>query len=226
LAGVPLGRGLQIYRENAKALAVRALGAAAPRLRAWLGDEFPGLAWAYARAHPPQRGDAAQWGHELPAFMDSLPGMEPEPVALARLDLALHRLAGAADEPAPDPTLWERLSSRPPSALRLRLSAHLAVVPLSALMRDAAWAAAQVDAPASEAPLPGEAWDGTVFVWRQGWLPAWGAASAESVAWLAALAQSPHLEAALLAQGAQHPDFDLGAWLVSAWQRGWLLDAV
>lgn len=227
LPGLDLARGLQIYRENAKALSVRALAVAAPRLSAWLGDDFAGLAWAYARAHPPERGDAAEWGLDFPAFLATVPGMELLPIDLARLDLALHRLAGAPDEAAPPPSLWQRLSERPADALRLRLSAHLSVHHLPALAEPHAWQAAQVDLPASDEPQgPLEHWAGHVLVWRQGWRPAWGAVSPDGARWLEALAQAPSLAAALDFTLAEHPDFDLAGWLARAAGRDWCQDVV
>lgn len=225
LAAVPLQRGLQIYRENAKALSVRALGAAFPRVRAWMGPEFPGLAWAYARAHPPVRGDAAEWGESLPTFLADLAGMDDAPPALARLDWALHRLAVAPDVPAPDPGRWQRLAEEPADCLRVQLTPHGAVHHVPALVDEAAWSAAQVDGPAlGERPEPDSGWAGQVLVWRQGWQPVWTAITEEDACWWTSLGQASHLAEALDLTLAVHPDFDLSGWLVRAHAEGWLLD--
>ncbi len=221
LPAVPLSQGLAVYRENAKALSVRALGAAYPRVAGWLGAaDFAGLAWAHARAHPPVRGDASAWGEALPAFLQGLPGMEPALPALAELDWALHGLATVADDPAPHAELWAVLQAVPPERLRLRLSPSLRLLRLPALADEAAWAAAQVGQ-AAAAPEPGP----DLVLWRQGWSPQWAALPADAVLWCQHLLRGATLGAALDAVLEAHPGFDLAAWLAMAWQRRWLLGA-
>lgn len=214
--GTPSGsldQGLSAYREHAKALAVRALASHCPRLAAWLGDaEFAGLAWALARAHPPRQGDMNRWGRELPAFLDSLPGMEPEPPALARLDLALHELLGQADAPAPDTTLWQALQTLPADALRLALNGALLSLP-------AGLQAALDDAEPLDWPTPPGA---QVWVWRRGWRPCWTWLADDLASWLQALEQAPHLAGAIERTLTRHPGFDLGLALQRAWSQGWL----
>lgn len=221
LPAASLAQGLSVYRENAKALSVRALGAAFPRVAAWLGpDDWPGLAWAFARAHPPAVGDAAAWGEALPGFLSRLPGMEPTLPALACLDWTLHRLAVAEDDPAPDPGMWTQLQTVPPKRLRLRLSPHVLTLTLPPLVDVVAWAAAQAGQ-AAASPEPGTA----LVLWRQQWQPMWAAQGADEATWLALLQEGVTLAEALDAVLLAHPDFDLGAWLPMAWGRRWLLGA-
>ena len=221
LPAVPLAQGLSVYRENAKALSVRALGAAYPRVAGWLGaPDFAGLAWAYARAHPPTLGDASAWGEALPAFLQALPGMEPALPALAQLDWALHRLAVMVDDPAPDAGLWDALQAVPPAQLRLRLSPSLHLLSLPALADDPTWAGAQVGQSAA-APEPGA----DLVLWRQGWSTSWAAQRADDAMWCGHLQRGATLGEALDAVFRVHPDFDLASWLATAWQRLWLLGA-
>jgi Putative DNA-binding domain len=201
-------RHLAAYREHAKALAVRALAAAYPRLQAWLGEaDFSGLAWAYARAHPPTQGDMNRWGSELAVFLQGLPGMEAEPPLLAAFDWHLHRMEGAADELAPDAGLWQQLAASDPAQLRLRLSPLLRVFEL----------------PLSVSPLL-QAGEGPWWLaWRAGWRPSWAPLSAPAAMLLQALMQEAHLAAALarVPQAAEQ----LGPLLHQGWQQGWLLAA-
>jgi len=73
-------RGLLAYRANGHALAHRSLLAAYPVVRQLLGEEsFADLARAVWHAHPPHRGDIAQWGDFLPAFVSDSPQLSDVP---------------------------------------------------------------------------------------------------------------------------------------------------
>lgn len=213
-------QGLQAYREHAKALARRAFAAAYPRLCAWLGEaDSAGLAWAFARAHPPQQGDMNCWGAALPAFLATLPGMEAEPQQLARLDWALHQLALAPAPPAPDAGLWTALQQQAPEQLRLRVHGQGLQVQAALLADEAPGLPGLPDASAGDC----------LWVWRAAHGPAWLRIPAPCFALLAALQQAPSLAAALEQALAEQPalaeDGALAAALQSAWQQGWLLGA-
>jgi hypothetical protein len=210
-----------VYRENAKALSVRALAAAFPRVADWLGPEdFAGMAWAYARACPPTLGDAARWGASLPAFLADVPEMDPALPSLSRLDWALHQLGFAPDDPPPDPGLWDLLQSVAPERLRLVLSPLFQALHLPTFGDANVWQAAQA-APGLEEGEAGEC----VVVWRQGWRPMWATQSLAAALWCSSLQEELSLASALDQTLQSHPDFDLGAWLAVAWRRGWLLGA-
>lgn len=213
-----LARGLAAYREHAKALSVRALSAAFPCVLAWLGSEdFPGLAWAFARRHPPGEGDLARWGAALPGFLAELPQVEPELPALAALDWALHALAWQADE-QPRSDLLARLQAQGDGGLVL--SAHLRrlQLPSSALV-----CAGSVQGP--EWAHPDQAVEPCeVLVWRQGWRPCWAPLSPGWAVWLDALGAGCSLGAAIEATFEAAPDFDAGQALHHALAQGWLLD--
>lgn len=204
-------RGFSAYREHAKALSVRALASAFPRVQAALGEsDFAGLAWTFARSHPPERGDLAQWGAALPDFLALLPGMDEEPPALARLDWALHRIASLADE-SQDQRLIEALQSDGVETLTLRVSASL----------QALWL------PATALEFAGEPeWhegEGRVLVWRQGWRPVWAVVPEAWWVLLQALQHGESLGVALEQAMAEDPQLDAGACLHRALSESWLL---
>jgi hypothetical protein len=116
-------RGLQAYRANAGALAERALSAAYPVLTEVISaDSMAQLARALWSQHPPSRGDLAQWGQALPAFIESSDQLAPWPwmADLARLEWAVHGAASAADV-APDAASLQRLTQGDPDPDRLTL---------------------------------------------------------------------------------------------------------
>ena len=92
------GRGLEVYRNNLRALSAQALGVAFERLRAALGDEeFAALAWTYWRHDPPRSGDLGDWGGGLAGFLVERAGEDSGLPDLARLDWAVHQAERAAD---------------------------------------------------------------------------------------------------------------------------------
>ncbi len=121
-------RGLRAYRANAQALAGAALQASYPVLRQLLGQEnFSHLAQDFWQALPPERGDLAQWGAALPAYLSQVPQLQallqvhaylPD---VARLEWALHRAATATDAALDEPS-FQLLTSCDPSQLRLQLA--------------------------------------------------------------------------------------------------------
>jgi hypothetical protein len=115
-------RGLQAYRANAGALAEKVLAAAFPTVALLIGpDASAGLARACWRASPPVRGDMAQWGEDVPAFIAADPQLASEPYLadVARLDWAVHQAEMAAD--GASPTGLERLADGDPASLCLAL---------------------------------------------------------------------------------------------------------
>jgi hypothetical protein len=122
-------RGLQAYRANAGALAEKVMAAAFPTVRLLIGeDAAAGLARAFWRADPPQRGDMAQWGAGLPAFIAADPQLASEPYLadVARLDWAVHCAEMAAD--AASPTGLERLADGDPAILQVALAPGTALL--------------------------------------------------------------------------------------------------
>ena len=123
-------RGLKVYQNNGHALAERTLRVAYPVLAQLLGaDSFAALSRALWHAHPPARGDLAQWGGVLAGFVSASDQLLEEPYLadVARVEWALHTCAGCADR-APEPATFHLLMAHDPAALRLVLAPGCAVL--------------------------------------------------------------------------------------------------
>ena len=129
-SGERAARGLAAYRGNAGAIAERALAAAFPTVQQLVGAEsFEPLARALWQRFPPQRGDLAQFGAALPAWLERDPQLASEPYLadVARVDWAVHTIEQAADVDQP-PAGLALLGEVDPSRLRIRLRPGLALV--------------------------------------------------------------------------------------------------
>lgn len=224
--GPRLVRALSAYRANAGASAERALASSFPTVLALMGDEaFGAMARAFWLAHPPSRGDLAWLGETLPDFMDRSPQLQGEPYLpdSARLDWLL-ACAETAPDAEPEPGSLGLLGEHEPQQLLLRL------MPSVQLLRSehpvlAIWQAHLSDAPDAFEPVRAAlaAGEGTLaLVWREGWRAR--AVALQPADWR--FSQSL-LAGEDLARSLDHagPDFDFGAWLAQALQRGWLLGA-
>ena len=219
-----LARGLAAYEANAAGSAERALAGAHPTVQALLGEAtFAQVAQALWRAHPPVRGDLAQWGDALPAFLADDASLSEWPyfADCARLDAAVARAAASADGEADAATL-ARLGDTPPDRLLLDLSPAVAVVasrfPIVTL-----WQAHRPDAAAdalstARAALA-EGRAECALVWRAGWRPCVTCLEAPAAAFTQAVQQGVPLGPAL--QGAGDA-FAFEPWLVAAVRDGWL----
>jgi len=218
-------RGLKAYQTNGHVLAERALAAAYPVVAQLLGEEsFGDLARALWHAHPPQRGDVAQWGEPLADFLRASPQLQDEPYLhdVARAEWALHRCAGAADRSA-DLTTLALLTTHDPAQLGLVLAPGCAVVP-------SLWPVASIlNTHLEQAPALAEvgrqlrdAVAQDVVVWRAGLRPRAREAMPGEAGFLQALLQSQALGLALDAS----PALDFGQWLPRAVQTGLLLSII
>ena len=130
-SGARAAQGLAVYRGNAAVIAERALAAAYPTVQQLVGDEsFAQLARAVWQRFPPQRGDLAQYGAALPAWieLDLQLASEPYLADVARIDWAVHTIEQAADIEQP-PAGLALLGELEPAHLRLRLRPGLALIP-------------------------------------------------------------------------------------------------
>ena len=226
-ARADLARGLQVYAANAAVNAERALGARYPTVRALIGeDSFAPMARAFWRRHPPARGDLAQWGDALPAFLADEPQLADEPYLadVARLDDAVAQAEGAADVAADLSTLLrlgdtdaDRLVLRPAAGLALVTSAHPVVAiwrahhePLQRVQPDP-FAEAREALAAQRAE--------TALVWRQGWAVRVAAVDAPTAEFL----RRALLRARPLAGTLDLPGFDFETWLAPAVAEGLLV---
>lgn len=223
-AGATAARGLKAYQTNAHLLAERALQATFPVLIQLIGvDNLPGLARAFWHAHPPQRGDLAQWGAELPAFIQASERMASEPYLadVAAVEWALHRCASAPDQPADHPS-FGLLMQHDPLELQLQLAPGCAVF-------SSTWPVASIlGAHLSQTPSFDEVRDRfragrgeSTLVWREAYRPRVREAFGGEAAWVTCLLQGGALGEALEAA----PDLDFNAWLPMAVQTQLLLGA-
>lgn len=219
---LPETAGLRAYRAHAGAAAERALAAACPTVQQLMGeDSFAALARALWHHAPPDRGDLAQWGDALPAFLaaDSSLSGEPYLADVARVDLALHSAESAADA-ALDPATLQRLAGHPPETLRLRLAPGATLVvsphPVATIVNAHRSAAEDRFAPVRAAFAAGQG--EAAFVWRRGWRGDVAALDASEAAFVQALLAGADLAAALDAA----PELDFETWLGRALGDGWL----
>lgn len=229
-----LRRGLGAYRANATGIAERAMAAAYPTVQALVGaEDFAVLARALWRASPPRRGDLAQWGHDLPAFIEAEADFDPWPYLgdCARLDAAVQRCESAADADLERETL-ALLAERSPESLRLRfvpslqlLASDWPLATLHAAHQDRGELAGHIASDHAFAPVREALSAGrgeSVVVARFGWRAEVTALDVASHAWMRALHDGRSVADALAAAG---DDFDFNAWLVQALQQGWLWKA-
>jgi hypothetical protein len=223
--GASIERGLAAYVANARALAERALEAACPTLHEMLGaPAFARLAQDFWRAHPPQRGDIAEWGDALPAWIEAEPALAEWPwlADCTRLDLARQRCERAADAIVDNASL-ARLGERDPAELALLLMPGSALIesrfPIGSIhaAHQASDAAGDRFGAVRAALAAGRG--ETVFVARRGWRAELHLLSPAERTFVAALLAGHSLGAALQAAA---PGFDFGAWLQRALRAGWL----
>lgn len=126
---------LLAYRSNVIGNLRGALASAYPIVAALVGEEYlEGLAREYAFAQPSTSGDLAEYGAAFAEFLASFaPARElPYLPDVARLEWAVHRAYGVADEPGFDPARlavvpeaeWPRLRPVLSAAARVIRSAY------------------------------------------------------------------------------------------------------
>lgn len=238
-AGERLQQGLAAYRSNAQAVAERALQASYPTVHALVGqDDFAAVARALWLAAPPERGDLAQWGGGLAAFIEAEADFDEWPYLgdCARLDAAIQRCESSADATLERDSL-ALLAERAPEAVRLVLlpciqllasrwpvatvhAAHAHVAQAHAAPTDPPGPATDAEDPfaAARAALAAGRAE-AVIVARSGWRAVVHHADAGEIAWMLSLQRGESLALALAAAG---DTFDFSAWLVRALEQGWL----
>ncbi len=190
--------GLEVYRNNLRALSAQALAVPFGRVREALGEaDFAALAWTFWRTHPPEAGDLGQWGGALAAFLTERAGEASGLPDMARLAWAEHQAERAADAGLDGDSL-ALLGTTPPEQLWLVLRPAVALL-------------AQRSGP--------------VLVWRDGWRAVSQAISVADAAFMQALLAGVNLSEALVKGSAATADFDFGAWLQAALTKAWLHSA-
>lgn len=215
-------RGLKAYIANGHFLAERTLAATYPVTLQLLGsDSFADLARALWHAHPPQCGDIARWGADLPTFLQYSQQLQDEPYLpdVARAEWALHQCSTAANACADLSTL-ALLTTEDPGQLQV----HLA--PGCAVLRSAWPVVSILDAHRPDGPTlaqvgeelrAGLAQD--LLVWRDGLRPRMRQAAPGEADLLQALMQKQFLAQAVEAA----PALDFPQWLHQAVHTGLLM---
>ena len=228
-------RGLNSYQTNGKVLAHRALSAAYPVLAQLVGAEsFEQLAHALWFAHPPVRGDLAQWGSELPTFVASSDQLADVPYLgdVACVEWALHHCASRADC-AGQPETFALLGANDPSQLKLLLSPGCAVLQsvwpvVSIVTAHQSFSSSDADGhnntpDLDQANAKLNAGEGEeALVWRYHFQPRVREARPGESAFLRALLAGSSLDEAVECA----PALDFSAWLPLAVQSGLLLGVV
>lgn len=211
-------RALRAYRSHGRVLAARVLAAACPVTCALLGQEtLDTVAAALWQTHPPQCGDLARWGAELPDFLaaSNLAQTEPYLADVAALEWQLHALAALADA-SQDTTTLALLMTEDPAHVGVLLAPGTAVI-------SSAWPVGAIvsghsggEAGLARATQRLQAGVGeTVLVWRDGFQPRWRLCLPGEPAFVRALLAGDALTDAL----AQSPDLDFNHWLSCAVQE-------
>jgi hypothetical protein len=226
---ITLKRGLQTYRANAHASALRSLQTAFPVIAQLIGDDaFGHLTCDFWAQYPPTRGDLAHWGGELSGFMASIPALQTEPYLsdVATAEWALHSAATAADQTA-DLATFALLTEHDPDGLTLQLAPGTALVhsdyPIASIL-----IAHLYDRPSFEevGQKLRKNVSETALIWRQGLRPRVSYCSAGEASFIGQLLSGKSLLAALeMPLTNESAPFDFNAWLPQAVQSGLLLGA-
>jgi Putative DNA-binding domain len=224
--GEPMrARGLAAYRANAHANALRALEAAYPVMVQLIGDEnFAFLARDFWQSHPPFRGDLAEWGDQVAAFVAAAPPLAHLPFLpdVARIEWALHRCAGAADL-AQDAPSFARLADCDPSTARFTLAPGACALASLYPAGDITLAHQGQGSLQAAFDLLAQGVQQNTLVWRQGFVPRLRLLHDDELGFAQALLAGQPLAKAL---DAAHPAFDLSHWLTANVQNGLVLGLV
>lgn len=221
-------RGWLAYKANGDALAERSLQASCPVVAQLLGEEsFKTLARAFWHAHPPERGDLAQWGGELARFVLATGQLAEEPYLpdVARLEWSLHRCASCADA-AVEHASFALLMALNPQDI------HLVLAPGCAILHSAWPVVSIVNAHLHGRPTLADAGQKlrdqvgeTAVIWREQFQPCCREALPGEAAFLAALLEGPAASGNLGSALELAPALDFTIWLPVAVQSGLLLAA-
>lgn len=211
---------LAIYRRNHAVSLLRALLAKFPATHWLLGDAlFREAAGDFVRAHPPQSPSLAEYADGFPAFLAAHPALAAIPYAgdLATLDWHLGLVAVAADPPPVAIAALAALAAERLPDVRLRLMPGLRRAEL-------AWPADDLLRLflAEAAPDRIDFHPGRIFVELRGSRGAYsvGRLGEAEHRFQAALADGSSLGAAAEAALAGAADFDPGAAVAAAFDRG------
>ncbi len=132
MGGVPPARSLEVYQRSLRAAVGQALAEIFPVCAELVGEDcFRAIARHYSREHASRHPDLARIGDSLPALIPQLDFLASVPYLtdVARLELAVHHAAIAADAPRVDDpeSIGDALGERP-DAWRLVFAPSLALI--------------------------------------------------------------------------------------------------
>jgi hypothetical protein len=220
----PNGRGFMVYQANGHMLAQRALAGAYPVLAQLLGtSSVAQLARALWHAHPPQRGDVAQWGADLADWISASDQLREEPYLcdVARVEWAMH-LAESAPDSEPSLQSLQLLTTQDPLGMALELSAGCMI--LRSAWPVASLVCAHLEAQPTLVEVAAKLRAGVgqdVVVWRSGLR----ARAREALAGEYEMLQLLLLGASIASAVDAAADLDFSLWLPMAVQSGLVLGA-
>jgi Putative DNA-binding domain len=215
-------RGLAAYRANAHATAQGALQAVYPVLEQLIGaDNFAYLARYFWCEHPPQRGDLAQWGEGLAAYVAASAQLADTPYLadVAQIEWALHVCALAEDR-LQDTASFALLTEHDPQILVLRVAPGACVLHSAYPAAAITLAHQHLGSLQEAASLLHAGTAQSALVWRQGFAPRLRVLDGTELALTNAVCKGDALSMAL---DAAHPDLDFSTWLATQVGDGLLL---
>lgn len=226
-------RGILAYRANASASAARSLHSVYHVTAQLIGDEaFEHLARDFWAHHPPVRGDLAQWGDELSAFITRIDALQTEPYLsdVAKAEWALHTAAIAPDK-AVDLASFSLLAEQDADSVTLDLASGITLIhsayPLASLLTAHLYPDV-ADSPSFE-DVGQKLRDGTpeiVLVWRHDLRPMLRCCDVGEAQFMTQLLTGASLLAALEALPSdESAQLDINVWLPQAVHSGLLLGA-
>ena len=215
-------RGLAAYRSHAHTSAQRVLQAVYPVITQLVGDEnFGYLARDFWHQHPPDCGDLAQWGGQLPVFLAASQQLADTPYLadVAQIEWALHVCAGAADK-SQNVDSFAALTRHEPAHLSFITAPGTRILPSAYPAATIALAHTGQGAIQEAAVLLHAGVAQTALVWRQGFAPRLRALQEAEQAFTSAVCAGQNLAVAL---DLAHPDFDFSDWLTANAQNSLLI---
>lgn len=119
--------GVDIYRRNLEASAIRALSISFPTVEELIGEDLFGyFSHQYLRTTPPEGGNWASWGETFPDMLVDHPAIEDYPFIsdCAKLDWLLHLCGQGIDQAVMQDSL-QLLASEDPDNLYVQFNGNL-----------------------------------------------------------------------------------------------------
>lgn len=212
-------RGLSAYRANAYASAERTLAGAYPIMVQLLGAEnFSFLARDFWRQHPPQRGDLAQWGDAMVAYVRGAAQLQELNYLadVACIEWALHVCVSAPDGEQ-NLASFALLTEQAPEQVCLQLAPSTCVLPSAYPAASISLSHMGEGSLQDAVALLHTGTAQTALVWRQGFAPRLAVLPICEVSFVSAVCQGASLASAL---DQADKDFNFSTWLSASVHSG------